>query len=155
MFSDLVTGIGSATNVTYNGGFSPGHSPAEVDLAGIANLAASNTLFIELGGLTPGSQFDRLNSTGTVNVDGTLDVSFINGFTPAAGHSFEIIGATAVNGTFDTANLPTLRSDSIGMSSMRRTRSRSTSSRYRRSSQQRRSMEARPTRTAPASARSG
>ena len=108
VFNDLVTGIGSANNVTYNGGFSPGHSPAEVFLRGTANLAASNTLFIELGGLTPGGQFDRLASTGTVNVDGTLDVSFINGFTPAAGHSFEIIGATAVNGTFDTANLPTL-----------------------------------------------
>ena len=108
VFSDLVTGIGSATNVTYNGGFSPGHSPAEVDLAGIANLASTNTLFIELGGLTPGGQFDRLASTGTVNVDGTLEVSFIDGFVPASGHSFEIIGADAVNGTFDAVNLPTL-----------------------------------------------
>ena len=108
VFNDLVTGIGTASNVTYNGGFSPGHSPAEVALSNTANLSASNTLFIELGGLTPGGQFDRLASTGTVNVDGTLDVSFINGFVPANGDSFEIIGASAVNGTFDTVNLPTL-----------------------------------------------
>ena len=108
MFNDLVTGIGSANNVTYNGGFSPGHSPAEVFLRGTTSLAAANTLFIELGGLTPGGQFDRLSSTGTVNVDGTLDVSFINGFVPANGDSFEIIGASAVNGTFDMTNLPTL-----------------------------------------------
>ena len=108
VFNDLVTGIGTYSNVTYNGGFSPGHSPAEVALRGTANLGASNTLFIELAGLTPGSQFDRLSSTGTVNVDGTLDVKFINGFVPANGDSFEIIGASAVNGTFDTTNLPTL-----------------------------------------------
>ena len=108
VFNDLVTGIGSANNVTYNGGFSPGHSPAEVFLRGTANLAAANTLFIELGGLAPGSQFDRLASTGTVNLDGTLDVSFIDGFTPANGDSFEIIGAAAVNGTFDATSLPTL-----------------------------------------------
>ena len=108
IFSDLVTGIGSATNVTYNGGFSPGHSPAEVDLEGIANLTDTNTLYIELGGLTPGGEFDRLASTGTVNLDGTLDVSFINGFIPANGHSFEIIGADTVNGTFDTLDLATL-----------------------------------------------
>ena len=108
VFNDLVTGIGSANNVTYNGGFSPGHSPAEVFLRGTTSLAAANTLFIELGGLTPGGQFDRLSSTGTVNVDGTLDVSFINGFVPANGDSFEIIGASAVNGTFNTTNLPTL-----------------------------------------------
>ena len=94
--------------MTYNGGFSPGHSPAEVFLRGTANLGAANTLFIELGGFTPGGQFDRLSSTGTVNVDGTLDVSFINGFTPANGDSFEIIGASTVNGTFDTTNLPAL-----------------------------------------------
>jgi hypothetical protein len=104
VFNDLVTGIGSANNATYNRVFCPGHSPAEVFLRGTANLAAANTLFIELGGLTPGSQFDRIASTGTVN----LDVSFINGFTPSNGDSFEIIGAATVSGTFDATNLPTL-----------------------------------------------
>ena len=108
VFNDLVTGIGSANNVTYNGGFSPGHSPAEVFLRGTTNFGSANTLFIELGGLVPGDQFDRLNSSGTIGVDGTLDVSYINGFTPAAGNSFEFISANAVNGTFGTVNLPTL-----------------------------------------------
>ena len=108
IFNDLVTGTGSANNVTYNGGFSPGNSPAEVFLRGTTNLAAANTLFIELGGFTPGGEFDRLSSTGTVNIDGTLDVSFLNGFVPSNGDSFEIIGAAAVNGIFDTTRLPTL-----------------------------------------------
>ena len=108
VFNDLVTGIGSADNVTYNGGFSPGHSPAEVFLGRTASLGSANTLYIELGGVAPGDEFDRLASTGTVNLDGTLDVSFINGFVPANGDSFEIIVASAVDGIFDTTSLPAL-----------------------------------------------
>ena len=60
----------------------PGASPAEVSFEGNLALADSNTLFIEIGGNTPGNQYDRLTIAGTASLDGTLDVSLINGFTP-------------------------------------------------------------------------
>ncbi len=69
----------------------------------------SATLEIELGGTTPGSQHDQINSTDTLNLDGTLDVSLINGFSPAFGDTFEILSAIGgINGIFDTELLPSL-----------------------------------------------
>ena len=56
----------------------------------------SSTLFIELGGTQPGDEFDRVAATGTVALNGTLRVEFIdlrNGYAPRAGDSFEIISA--------------------------------------------------------------
>jgi hypothetical protein len=58
---------------------------------------------IEVGGLTPGSQFDVLNVIGAAFLDGEFDVQLINGFVPTIGDEFEIIAATGgVSGVFTT-----------------------------------------------------
>jgi ELWxxDGT repeat protein len=110
VFADLVTGIGDfAGNVTFNGGMSPGHSPASIDLAGDFTLGAGNALSIELGGRQPGNEYDRLQATGTANLGGSLAVSLINGFTPQAGDAFDILtGAAGVSGLFTSETLPAL-----------------------------------------------
>ena len=70
-------------------------------------LAPSNTLFIEIGGTVAGTDYDQLSVAGNVTVDGTLDVSVINEFTPMAGDKFEIITAESnITGTFDDELLP-------------------------------------------------
>ena len=67
------------------------------------------TLEVELGGLLPGSEFDRLSVAGQATIDGSLDVSLINGFAPSAGNSFEILAANGgVFGEFDFTSLPAL-----------------------------------------------
>jgi hypothetical protein len=102
------------------GTLAPGFSHIDTSLAGIATingdyrLASGGTLEIELFGLTPGDDYDRLFVNGIVNlnsnsgVGGMLDV--VLGFAPAFGDEFIILDnddETAwdlINGTF--AGLP-------------------------------------------------
>ena len=110
-FNGLVSGPGDffgPGTANFNGGMAPGASPALVNLEGSAKFAASNALFVQLGGLTPGDEFDVLDIGGSADLGGTLDVSLLGGFTPAAGERFDILTATAVQGTFATKLLPTL-----------------------------------------------
>jgi succinate-semialdehyde dehydrogenase/glutarate-semialdehyde dehydrogenase len=71
-------------------------------LAAIAGLHMKRVT-MELGGMTPGSQHDRLTIAGTVTVGGMLDVQTINGFNPQPGQSFTLIdnlGSGPILGTF-------------------------------------------------------
>ncbi|MBV9470059.1 MAG: hypothetical protein JOZ57_12540 [Abitibacteriaceae bacterium] len=61
----------------------------------------SGALVVQLNGLTPGTQYDRLAVNGAVHLGGSLRVSA--GFRPAVGTQFIIIandGTDAVTGTF-------------------------------------------------------
>lgn len=94
-------GVGAGT-LSITGRFANGHDGA---------------LNIELGGLTAGTQYDRLLIDGVATLDGTLNVSLVNlgggMFAPALGNVFSIITAGSVGGTFSTLNLPSLASDKM------------------------------------------
>lgn len=98
-FTGDVDGTGSYTgNVKFSDGFSPGNSPASVSLGNVA-FDATTTLTIELGGTTPGTGFDRLLISGNATLGGaTLDLRLINGFTPTAAASFEILDIGGTRG---------------------------------------------------------
>ncbi len=65
--------------------------------AGNVGLAPGAILDIELGGLTPGTQHDKLSVTGTISLGGaTLKGTLINGFIPASGNQFTIIQSTSL-----------------------------------------------------------
>ncbi len=49
---------------------------------------------------TASSQFGQISVSGTATLAGTLNVSFVNGFTPVAGQSFQIITFGSETGTF-------------------------------------------------------
>lgn len=107
--SNNVSGIGNyGGNVRFAANLSPGNSgPATVTLDSFS-LADTATLALEIGGLTPGTQFDRLNFSGTAVVDGVLNITLINAFQPAEGNSFVVINGGALAGAFDVINLPGL-----------------------------------------------
>ncbi|MBV9467806.1 MAG: hypothetical protein JO316_07350 [Abitibacteriaceae bacterium] len=64
------------------------------------------TLNVKLGGISAGTQFDQLEiSGGSATLGGTLNVSLINGFHPAATTRFKIISGT-YSGRFATVNGP-------------------------------------------------
>jgi hypothetical protein len=64
---------------------------------------------IEIAGTTKGAQYDSLTIAGAVSLSGALNVELINGFTPNAGQSFNILtAASGIDGTFDVTNLPAL-----------------------------------------------
>ena len=102
-----VKGVGTFDNVNFTGTFSPGLSPTILTVGNVA-LSATSTLIMELGGTSPGSGYDQIQSSGTLAFDGTLQMSLINGFTPIAGQSFNLFDWMSTSGTFDTLQLPTL-----------------------------------------------
>jgi hypothetical protein len=74
---------------------------------------STGTLYEQIGGLIPGTQYGQIIVNGNVNLDGSLKVAIINNpithlpFAPQGGNQFIIIdnqGANPVNGTF--GNLP-------------------------------------------------
>jgi hypothetical protein len=68
----------------------------------------TGTLEIELAG-TGLDDFDRMTLLGQAILGGELNVSLLNGFSPAAGNAFSFLSAVGgVTGTFNSVNLPPL-----------------------------------------------
>ena len=98
----LVNGVGDFTGpVTFSGTYTPGFSPAAIDMDDVT-FKSSSTLVLEIGGTTPGSDHDQLNAAGTVGFGGVLDLRLINGFTPSIGQQFDLITLANSVGTFDS-----------------------------------------------------
>jgi hypothetical protein len=112
VFAGAFTGSGGSSgggDIFFLGDLRPGNSPARVNFENSISFSATTSLEIELGGLTPGAQFDMLEISGAATLDGILDVSLINGFAPALGNSFEILRAEGgIFGAFSDVMLPEL-----------------------------------------------
>ena len=111
VFFGSVSGSGTFTGtgtVNFEGDLSPGSSPATVNFGGDVAFGPDSTLQIELGGTTPGTQYDQINVAGELTLDGTLRISLINGFTPTAGQSFDFFNVGTIAGTFSAIELPSL-----------------------------------------------
>ncbi len=89
--------------------YSPGDSPGAVNFGGNLHFGDNATLTIELanpatGPTTtpdPGSDHDQVNVTNNVTLDGTLDITLLDGFTPTYGDTFEIFTYGGIrSGTF-------------------------------------------------------
>lgn len=104
-----LSGHGTVGDSTIGGTLSPGSSPGVLTVEGSLMLQGTGTIHMELGGLVRGTQYDGLNITGTVSLDGTLNVVLINGFSPAQGDSFDLFDwITPPSSIFGSVNLPTL-----------------------------------------------
>jgi hypothetical protein len=100
VFNGLVSGGGhfpGAGLVTFNGGYSPGDSPAVIEINGDVTFGGSSMLHVELAGTGLG-EFDRLEIAGNATLDGTLVLSLLDDLEPAFGDQFEILD---VAGTLD------------------------------------------------------
>ncbi|MEQ1747645.1 MAG: hypothetical protein ABMA02_19610 [Saprospiraceae bacterium] len=79
--------------------------PAKILIGGANSF--DGTLEIELGGTTPGTQFDQVNALANsfeeginLNVEGMqVVVSLINGFRPTAGQTFTVLSGSFIIGT--------------------------------------------------------
>ncbi|QDT00692.1 hypothetical protein [Adhaeretor mobilis] len=103
-FNGLVSGAGGifgSGTATFNGGYSPGDSPAVVPIETDLALGALNSLDIELAGTASG-EFDQLNIAGDVTLAGALDVSLIDGFALDPQQEFTILDIEGeLTGQFD------------------------------------------------------
>jgi hypothetical protein len=69
------------------------------------SIALFGELRVELG---PGASFDTLDVSLLASLNGVLNVSLVDGFSPMAGQSFNILDWGAVAGGFHTIFLPLL-----------------------------------------------
>jgi hypothetical protein len=100
-------GLLTVNNVSNSGFVSPGQSPGILTITGNYTQTSTGVLAMEIGGTTPGpTGHDQLVVGGTATLDGTLNASFINGFSPGATDFFTLIQAGSVSGTFASANFP-------------------------------------------------
>jgi YVTN family beta-propeller protein len=104
-------------NVTVSGAAQAGDipNPGILTITGDGNgnytQTSSGNYNVPIGGLSVGKQYSQLNTGATATLNGTLNVSLINGFTPAAGNQFVIMNAASLSGQFATTNLPPLPPD--------------------------------------------
>jgi hypothetical protein len=95
----------SGTTFSNAGDVRPGNALTAGTLTVTGNYpqAATGVLNVELGG-TLTTQFDRVLASGAATLGGTLNVTFINGFTGPG--SFIIMTFTGTPADFTTKNLP-------------------------------------------------
>lgn len=88
-----VFGSGSMTNVTVYGDVNVGSSPGEMTLANV-EFGSSSTILMEIAGVLP-DEYDRLILDAGVNFgSATIDVTFVDGFTPGLSNIFQLFAAT-------------------------------------------------------------
>ena len=75
------------------------------------SLSPTSTLEFQLRGITPSTNFGKLNKTGTLSLAGALKIKFGSGFGPALGNSFDLLDwQDGVTGNFSSLQLPPLAS---------------------------------------------
>ena len=89
-----------------DGTVSPGLSPGMLDIDAPYNQGAGGRFFVELGGLVAEDEYDVLIIQDIASLGGTLEVVFIDGFTPGLGNHFDIMMAESFVGGFDTMIFP-------------------------------------------------
>jgi T5SS/PEP-CTERM-associated repeat protein len=86
-----------------------GVAQGETGILGVSGgltIGAAAFTDIEIGGLTPPLEFDRIVATGAVTLGGTLNVGFLNTGVASTPFQLMIIGAPSISGSFATLNLP-------------------------------------------------
>jgi autotransporter-associated beta strand protein len=109
-FTGYVKGVGTFNNVAFSGTFSPGLSPTLMTVGNVIYTPSTN-LVMELGGLSRGGQYDAFDITGTMVLNGTLDIDLINAFSPSLGDQFLLfqgISGGSFVGAFSSFSFPAL-----------------------------------------------
>ncbi len=100
-------GTGTVTGkISSSGTVTPGDSSTSTGVltdSGAYTQATGGKLDIDIGGTTVGTKYDQLKTT-TSSLNGTLNISLINGFVPTVGSQFQIVTFASKTGTFATVN---------------------------------------------------
>jgi hypothetical protein len=97
-------------NIVNSGGtINLGNTPGILTISGSTGIytqTVAGELAIKIGGTNSGSQYDQLNASGGT-LGGTLNVSFINGFSPALGDKYRVVASSYggfYSGAFNSLN---------------------------------------------------
>ena len=86
----------------YEGGLSIGNSPGIGFDSGNVSFGSGNVYLEEIGGVVPGTGHDKYIVAGNLSFGGTLKVTWWNGFSGAAGQSFDIFDWGTTDSAFST-----------------------------------------------------
>jgi hypothetical protein len=99
-----LSGTGAVTaNVRNAGAVGMGAGVGTLTIAGDYTQLPAGQLTIRLGGVSAGTQYDQLIVSGPAQLDGTLTLVLVNGFTPAAGTVFTVMTYGAQAGSLAIA----------------------------------------------------
>jgi hypothetical protein len=102
----ILSGTGTIdADITNAGHIMPGGnaSSGNIVVTGDYVQTAAGALDIDIGGLTAVTQYDRIDITGKATINGSLNVTLINGYVPTAlGTSFRVMNYGSHSGTFVT-----------------------------------------------------
>jgi autotransporter-associated beta strand protein len=94
--------------VNSGGNFAPGMSTA-ISSISQGFTQSAGVLQIEIGGVNPGTGFDKLQVGGSALLGGALQVQLLNGFSPLLNQSFQVLTADdGIAGMFGANLLPVL-----------------------------------------------
>jgi hypothetical protein len=69
---------------------------------------ATGNLEIEVGGTSPGTEFDQLQIAGPAELAGKLTVPFVHAYTPSISQTMQFLTANSITGRFDSISFPNL-----------------------------------------------
>lgn len=110
-FTGMFSGAGNFAGsglATFQGGYSPGDSPALVTHDGSLAFGSGNVLTMEIAAPLRGTEYDALVVNDTLTFGGTLKLAILNGFTPQLGQTFDLFDWESASGTFSNFDLPNL-----------------------------------------------
>ncbi len=105
----MFTGVGTLTaSMTSSGQVAPGLPIGTLNVLQAYTQSAAGALNVQVGGLTPGTQYDQLKLTGAgvATLAGTLNVSLANGFVPPELSEYSIMTYPSHTGTFSNVTQP-------------------------------------------------
>ncbi len=97
-------------SVINHGTLAPGLALGVIGISSTYFQYSDGTLSIQLAGTTADTLYDKLTTNSTAFLAGKLQISLLNGFTPALGNSFTVLTASSIIGSFGTYDLPQLTS---------------------------------------------
>jgi len=100
-----LTGAGVFSGTLQNDGGQVRPS-GRITISGAYTQGNSGALIMEIGGTTPGVQYDQLEVIGDATVGGLLSVDLIGGFIPSSSDVFDVVVTTTGHGAFATVDLP-------------------------------------------------
>lgn len=95
--------VGGSVNLS-SSTIAPGDTTGTLSIVGTPGdvlLGGASVLNSQLGGAAAG-QFDVLSVSGAITLDGTLNLTLVNGFVPQVGQTFAVVTAGSLSGTFAT-----------------------------------------------------
>ena len=99
----------AAAGGIFDGTLSPGASPGIFTVDGAFTEGSNAEILIEIGGESPGVGHDRLDVTGELTADGTIEVDLLKPYHPVGGEQYEVVVSDQIIGSFDTIELPSLQ----------------------------------------------